>query len=142
MIPEQVGPATLPPHTVVDVMNHRPVTVRGTNDLAQAVELMTAIAVKSLPVIDEHHHVVGVVSRSDIVRVLARRDETLEQEVDALFADVGVDWLAEVNDGVVTVTGPVAPRDRALAETVAATVPGVVAVIVADEPATGVSPAR
>ena len=118
------------PTTVVDVMNHRTLTVTGDADLAEAVDLMTSTAVKSLPVIDEHHHVVGVLSRRDVVHLLARRDDAVEREMDALFQSLGVDWLAEVSEGVVTVMGPVDERERALARTAAATVPGVVSVTV------------
>ena len=59
---------------------------------------------KSLPVVDERHRVVAVVSRRDIVRVLARADERIEYEVDDLFRDLGVDWLVDVIDGAATVT--------------------------------------
>ncbi len=132
MIPQQRGPTVLPPHAVVEVMNHQTVTVTGDTDLAEAANLMTGTAVKSLPVIDEHHRVIGVISRRDIVRVLARSDEVVEQEVDALFHSLGVDWLADVRDGVVTVTGPAGAKERALAETATSTVPGVVAVTIRD----------
>lgn len=132
MIPAQHGQTVLPPHAVVELMNHQTVTVRGDTDLAEAANLMTGTAVKSLPVIDEHHRVVGVISRRDIVRVLARSDEVVEQDVDALFHSLGVDWLADVHDGLVTVTGPVDAKERALAESAISTVPGVVAVTIKD----------
>lgn len=132
MIPPQRGQTVLPPHAVVELMNHQTVTVRGDTDLAEAANLMTGTAVKSLPVIDEHHRVVGVISRRDIVRVLARSDEVVEQDVDALFHSLGVDWLADVHDGLVTVTGPVDAKERALAESAISTVPGVVAVTIKD----------
>jgi CBS-domain-containing membrane protein len=134
-IPSQATPRTRPPRRVVEVMNHRTVTVRADTDLATAADLMTDTGVKSLPVIDEHHRVVGMVSRRDIIHMLARRDTTIEAEVDAMFHELGVDWLAEVQDGVVMVTGPENAQDRALAETAAGTVPGVVAVNVVYTPA-------
>jgi len=131
MIPQQRGQTVLPPpHAVVEVMNHQTITVRGDTDLAEAANLLTGTAVQSLPVIDEHHRVIGVISRRDIVRVLARSDDVVEQDVDALFHSLGVDWLVDVRDGVVTVTGPVDARERALAESATSTVPGVVAVTV------------
>ncbi|MGZ4483363.1 MAG: CBS domain-containing protein [Nocardioidaceae bacterium] len=134
LLPTRPEPTTQPPHIVSEVMNPRTLTVHGDTDLAEAADLMTGTTVKSLPVVDDHHHVVGMVSRRDIVRVLARSDGVVEQEVDALLHDLGVDWLAEVRDGVVTVTGPTDTKDRALAMTVASTVPGVVAVTITDEP--------
>lgn len=138
MIPRQQGQPLLPPHVVVEVMNHQTVTVTPDTDLAEAANLMTGTAVKSLPVIDEHHRVVGVISRRDIVHVLARSDDVVEQEVGALFHSLGVDWLADVHDGMVTVTGPVTEKDRSLAETATSTVPGVVAVTIRyEQPAGG-----
>ena len=56
---------------VADVMSTHPVTVDGGTDLAVATELMTSSAIKSLPVV-EHGRVVGVISRRDVIRVLAR----------------------------------------------------------------------
>jgi CBS-domain-containing membrane protein len=123
------------PHTVGELMNHRALTVTADTDLAVAAELMTSTSVKSLPVIDAHHRVVGVVSRRDIIRVLARTDDVVEREVDDLFRRLGVDWLVDVEDGVVTVAGPENDRERALAMTAAATVPGVLAVVVSEDPA-------
>jgi CBS-domain-containing membrane protein len=134
-IPSQAAPRTRAPRRVVEVMNHRTVTVRADTDLAIAADLMTDTGVKSLPVIDEHHRVVGMVSRRDIIHMLARRDTMIEAEVDAIFHELGVDWLAEVQDGVVMLTGPENAQDRALAETAAGTVPGVVAVNVIYTPA-------
>ena len=122
-----------PPHLVEDVMNFRALTVTAHTDLAGAVRLMTDNAVKSLPVVDERHRVVAVVSRRDIVRVLARADERIEYEVDDLFRDLGVDWLVDVIDGAATVTGPVGPHESNLAKSAAATVPGVVRVSVLPE---------
>jgi CBS domain-containing protein len=119
-----------PPHSVSELMTRHPVTVFATTDLATAAQLMTDTAVKSLPVIDEHAKVVGVVSRRDIVHILARTDKAVERDLDDLFRRVGTDWMVDVRDGAVTVTGPILPNERALAETAARTVPGVRSVTV------------
>jgi predicted transcriptional regulator len=111
-------------------MNRHPVTVEATTDLATAAQLMTDTAVKSLPVVDEHAQVVGVVSRRDIVHILARSDSAMERDLDDLFRRVGTDWMVDVRDGAVTVTGPILPNERALAEAAARTVPGVRSVTV------------
>ncbi len=113
------------PGTVEEVMNHHPVTVGPQVDVAEAVDLMTSTSVKSVPVVDDGQHVLGMLSRRDVVHVLARADERLEREIDELYRAVGMDWTVEVQDGLVTVDGPVGDRARALAETLAATVPGV-----------------
>ena len=46
-------------------------------DLARGVELITTTTVKSVPVVDHEDRVVGMLSRSDVVRVLARSDDDL-----------------------------------------------------------------
>ena len=116
------------PGFVDDVMTTHVLTVGPDTDLADAVELMTSTTVKSLPVIDRNGRVLGVVSRSDVVRMLARADHDLERDVDAALAAVGLrDWVVEVSDGTVELVAPArGVDDRGLARIVAGTVPGVV----------------
>jgi CBS domain-containing protein len=130
MIPAAEEPRPPRPHTVGEVMNRHPVSVHGDADLSDAVELMTSTAVKSLPVVDERRHVVGMVSRRDVVHLLARDDERIEREVDALYREFGVDWLVRVDDGTVTVEGPDDRSSRAVATSLAATVAGVTDVLI------------
>ena len=116
---------------VEDVMTRHPVTVRGDLDLAEAIELITSTSVKSVPVVDGAH-VVGILSRRDVVHALARTDAEIASQLDDLYRTMGVDWLVEVQDGDVTVEGPVDAKGRALAETAAHTVPGVMSVTVVE----------
>jgi len=117
---------------VADLMNRLPVTVHPETDLATAAQLMSDSVVKSLPVIDDAGLVLGVVSRRDIVHVLARSDEAIEAEVDDLFRKLGTDWMVDVADGRVTVTGPESDAERSMAESAALSVPGVRRVVVAE----------
>jgi CBS domain-containing protein len=123
----------VPPQGYVDeVMTTHAITVRPTSDLADAVELVTSTGVKCLPVVDGDDRVVGVISRRDVVRMLARADDALEQEVDAVLVAAGMsDWLVDVHDGIAEITGPESTRDRRLARALVRSVPGVVAVNVA-----------
>ena len=121
------------PRRVADVMSHVPLSVRADADLAVAVELMTGSAVKSLPVL-EGGHVVGVVSRRDVVAVLARADDRIEAEVDELLGSVGLSCGVQVSDGVVVVDGLDDPHTRELARVLATTVRGVVGVRFARSP--------
>ncbi|MCW2762201.1 MAG: domain containing protein [Marmoricola sp.] len=114
---------------VSQVMTSPAVTVRERADLAEVVDLMTSARLKSLPVVDGRGRVVGMVSRSDVVRVRARADETLEQEVAAMLLSLEHrDWQVEVHDGVAEIAGPDTPLDRSIALVAANTVAGVVAV--------------
>ncbi len=121
------GPRVAPPRLVAEVMTPRAVTVRPDTELAVAVELMTCTSVKSLPVVEDDGHLVGMISRSDVVRLLARADWSIERDVAGLLADAGrPDWLVEVVDGVVEVSGPGDEQARSLARAVAVSVPGVI----------------
>lgn len=118
-----------PPHTVEEVLTPHAITVQPDDDLVTAVEVMTSTSVKSLPVVDHHQRVVGIVSRSDIVRMLARADVTIAAEVEELLGSLGRgDWLVEVHDGVVDVAGPEESAETSLARVAATTVPGVIEV--------------
>jgi CBS domain-containing protein len=53
---------------VSEVMSSPAITVRETTGLAEVVELMTSRGIKSLPVVDDAGRVLGMISRSDVVR--------------------------------------------------------------------------
>ena len=115
------------PVTVEDVMTPHPVTVYPETDLAAAVELLTSTTVKSVPVVDRHGHLRGVLSRSDIVRLLARADADIQRQVDDLLRSTGLqDWLVDVQDGTVHLLGPENSDETLVVRLLAATVPGVV----------------
>lgn len=100
-----------------------------TDDAMTAVQLMTSTRANGLPVIDDQQRVVGVISRSDVVRALARADTEIVQAVTEPLTDVGHDdWSVQVRDGTVEVTGPHASTDRVLAGAAASTVTGVMEV--------------
>lgn len=112
---------------VADVMNRHPVSVPADATVTEAVDLMIGTTVKSLPVVD-HGRVVGVLSRRDLVRELARPDELVEAEVDDVLRRSGYAWSAEVDDGVVWLDGPATDAERALARELVARVRGVVGI--------------
>jgi CBS-domain-containing membrane protein len=117
-----------PAHTVADVYTRSPVAVRPEDDVATVIEVMGANGFKSLPVVDDRHQLVGIVSRSDVVRALARDDEQVADDIRKVFDDLGhSDWEVRVDDGVVEVTGADAAH-HSLAHTIVRTVPGVVGV--------------
>lgn len=126
MMPELHTP-DVPPRNVEDVMSTLSLTVSPSSDLSEAVDLMTTTAVKSLPVVDEGR-VVGVVSRSDVVHLLARADDHVQREVDELLRSAGIECEVEVADGHVVLAGPSDPHQRRVAEVIAGAVRGVLSV--------------
>ena len=112
---------------VTDVMTHLPLSVSPDDDVARAVEFLVDTQVKSLPVV-EHDRVVGVVSRSDVIAVLARQDALIEAEVDELLRAAGVECVATVDDGVVRLESAARPEDLRIARVIAGSVPGVIGV--------------
>ncbi|WP_406054608.1 CBS domain-containing protein [Kribbella sp. NBC_00889] len=119
--------AETPPRRVADVMSYLVATVDAEDDLEVAIDLMWSTMVKSLPVLDKGR-IVGMISRSDIVHLLAGRDDRIRTEVRELIDAECPDWQVEVHDGIVTVTGPSDPHECKLADVLAGTVKGVVAV--------------
>ena len=118
-----------PPHAVEDVYTRSAVSVHADDDVAIAVETMTALSAKSLPVLDDHGRLIGIVSRSDVVQALARTDDVIAADLDNLFEELDHgDWLVEVDEGVVDISGPEGSAEHSLAVVVARTVPGVIEV--------------
>ncbi len=112
---------------VADLMSTHPIIVSGDTELAVAADLMTSSAIKSLPVVDDGR-LVGVVSRRDIIGVLARPDIRIESEIDELFRQEGLDWLVDVVDGFAVVEGPEVESDQDRAHALVNSVPGVVGI--------------
>lgn len=116
------------PRVVEEVMSTHVLTAHPETDLAEAVDLLTSSSAKCLPVVDRHDRLRGVLSRSDVVRLLARDDERIEAEVDELLRSSGLPgWLVEVHDGEVVLAGPDDGGD--VARLLAGTVPGVLEVV-------------
>jgi CBS domain-containing protein len=114
---------------VEQVMTPHVVAIGPDDDVVRAVEMMTSTTVKSLPVVDRTGRVLGMLSRSDVVRVLAGSDADLRRDIDCALTRVGLrDWLVEVHDGAVDLTGPSDPGAVDLARLAATTVPGVTSV--------------
>ncbi|TCC44874.1 CBS domain-containing protein [Kribbella pittospori] len=119
--------ADTPPRRVADVMSHLAATVNTDDDLDVAIDLMWSTMVKSLPVLDRGK-VAGMISRSDVIHLLAGRDDRIRTEARDLIHEERPEWKVDVQDGIVTVTGPMDPHERTLADVLARTVRGVIAV--------------
>jgi CBS domain-containing protein len=58
---------------LADVMTSSPITIRDTEGVARALQLMCDHAVRRLPVEDEHGRVCGVISLDDIIAAFAEQ---------------------------------------------------------------------
>ena len=110
--------------TVEDVMTVDAVCVTSHADCSEVAEALADTGCKSMPVVEEGR-LVGMVSRSDILRSLAVPDGVITRAVLAAFAAAGhPEWAAIVRSGHVTVDPPGADLAEAALAT-ASTVPGV-----------------
>ncbi|MDF5754352.1 CBS domain-containing protein [Spongiactinospora sp. TRM90649] len=97
-----LAPDAGPPQRVGEVMSVDVCTVTETTDVTALVELMAAKRIKSVPVL-RGSHVVGMVSRRDLMAMLARPDEGLRGDVVAALREHfpgGPRWQVTVHDGV------------------------------------------
>ncbi len=116
-----------PARRIDELMTNLVISVDADADVDEAIDLMTSTMVKSLPVV-LHGRVIGVISRSDVVHLLATRDRRIRDEVQVLLRGECDDCGVDVRDGVVAVTGATSDHERRLAELLAGAVAGVVAV--------------
>jgi CBS domain-containing protein len=121
-------PVGTTPHLVGEVMTREVLALPPDADAADAARLMLDHGVKSIPVV-LGRRVVGIVTRRDLLAVLARTDHAIRAEVERLLAEeLGGHRRVEVTDGVVTLSGFNTGRETDLAGLLARTVPGVVEV--------------
>jgi CBS domain-containing protein len=120
--------------TAGELMTSPAVTVRSTETVTRVARLMDAARVKRVPVVDEAGHLVGIVSRRDLVRMYTRSDQEIRVTVcEGALRSLWIDPAhlgIEVRAGIVTLSGEV--DRRSTAEVVVAFVkatPGVVDVV-------------
>jgi CBS-domain-containing membrane protein len=93
--------------TAGDLMTAPAVTVAPEDTVEHAAGLMYTRKVKRLPVVDANGHLVGIISRADVLAVFDRADEDIRREitdeVTLLVDPKAID--VKVSDGIVTLTG-------------------------------------
>ncbi|MGI5155370.1 CBS domain-containing protein [Microbispora sp. CA-102843] len=126
----EAPPTGRTPALVEEVMTPRVATVGDGADTMDLVELMITTGVKSVPVLRDDE-LVGIVSRRDLMGLLAQGDERIRDDVLAALRDCAdtASFGAAVRDGVVELYGPGDERSARIAELVARTVPGVADVV-------------
>jgi CBS-domain-containing membrane protein len=124
-----------PEGTVAEVMSGPPLTIGADASLPAAARMMYDRDVGRLLVVDGDNRLRGIVTRSDLLKVHARLDAVIRDEVmqrvlgRTLMIPPGT-VQATVDDGVVTLTGRVAGRTTAVAAArLTEAVPGVTGVV-------------
>jgi len=113
------------PATVGQVMTAHPHTVREDSDVADVAHTFAHTSWKSVPVV-RGDVLLGVVSRSDVIRTMARSDKEIASEISRTLVEAGLpSWQVDVTFGVVKITGTASARERAAATSVAQSVKGV-----------------
>ncbi|GAB3147637.1 CBS domain-containing protein [Amycolatopsis stemonae] len=97
---------------VSDLMTKPAVTVRTDDDVTVAAKLLEKHHFHRLPVVDGEGKLVGVVSRSDLLRVFLRTDREIRDEVreEVLLREMALDpasLYVAVHNGIVTLNGSV-----------------------------------
>lgn len=124
-------PHDLPPRAVHEVMTAQVRTVRETSDVAELAEMMMRTGIKSVPVLRDEE-IVGMVSRRDLMAVLAHSDGRIRDDVLAAIRECCPDaagWAVTVRDGVVELHGDADENARRVADVVVRTVPGATRVV-------------
>ena len=118
--------------TVGDAMTSPALTIGADRPVAQAASTMLAEGINRLPVVDVYGHLVGLVTRGDLVRAFTRSDDELRQEITQLIHQLWLDatpFEITIEDGNVTIRGEVETEaDARVLRTLVRRVPGVIEV--------------
>jgi CBS domain-containing protein len=96
--------------TAADLMTSPAVTVLADESVAHAARLMYTSQVMRLPVVDAGNHLVGIVSRTDVLSVYDRTDTDIRQEIEdsVILGKCHNDparFVVIVSNGIVTLEG-------------------------------------
>ncbi|MGW5740482.1 CBS domain-containing protein [Amycolatopsis sp. NPDC003861] len=115
--------------TVGDVMTTPVTAMSAGTDVADLCQALVDARIRAMPIVDGAA-VVGIVTRGDVVRVLARDDVEIARDVKHRLEIYGGSgrWAVDVRDGFVHITDQFDDdSDRHVAQLLALAVPGVVA---------------
>jgi CBS-domain-containing membrane protein len=121
--------------TAAEVMSAPAITIDPDATVPMAAKLLAHHGIKRLPVVDDQHRLVGIVSRADLLRPFLRDDVAIHREIvdEVLQRTLWIEpatVLVTVQDGVVTLLGHL--ERKSLVRTavhLTRTVPGVVDVV-------------
>jgi CBS domain-containing protein len=118
------------PQTVAEIMTTNVLSVPATAEVSQAARIMIEAGIKRVPIMRDGR-LVGIVSRRDLVEVIARKDTDVAAELVLRLIEAGqVRSPSAVNvvSGVAVIEISTDSASRRLAESIALTVPGVLEV--------------
>ena len=128
--PDYESAATPRTALVGDVMSSPAIAMGAGADVVDLVTVMLDERIRSVPIVDGST-VIGVVTRRDLLRVLAREDNEIATDIRHRLAHYGKAgrWAVEVHDGAAAITDEYDDAtDRHVAAVVAEGVPGVTSV--------------
>ncbi|MFD8050408.1 CBS domain-containing protein [Streptomyces chartreusis] len=120
--------------TAGQLMSQPVITIGADVDIADAARTMTRHGIERLPVVDDTQHLLGIITRHDLLEVFLRADNDIQRDVidEVLVRTLSLPPQAisvTVRQGVVTLAGEVEHRsDAGIAVRTARLVDGVVAV--------------
>lgn len=96
--------------TAASIMTRAPITITPDEPVTSAARLMYSCKVKSLPVVTEHGHLVGIISRADVLSVYCRSGAEIGREItqDVIKTEFRGDpssFTVRVKDGIVPLEG-------------------------------------
>lgn len=118
-----------------EIMTRAVDTITPEMTVSDAAQEMTVSEVKVLPVVDEHERLVGIVSRTDLLKTFVREDASIQREVveGVLRGALAIEpeaVAAVVEDGAVVLLGEVESRGlHDIIENMVGAVPGVISVV-------------
>lgn len=122
------APRTLRPgRSVAEVMTTSVISIPATTDIAELATAMLNLHLRSVPIVDDRL-VVGVVTRRDLVRTLARDESSVARDVRKRLERYGGRgrWTVSVSNGVACIGDAFDDAtDRHVATVLALAVPGV-----------------
>jgi CBS domain-containing protein len=96
--------------SAADLMTSPPIVIRPDEPVQHAARLMYERGVKRLVVVDDAKHLLGIVTRSDVLGVFGRPDEQIGRDISghvilqSFLTDPAL-FEVTVHDGIVTMTG-------------------------------------
>lgn len=98
--------------TASDLMTHPAVTITPGESVEHAARLMYNCRVKRLPVVDDTGHLVGIISRTDVLSIFDRTDDQIRDEISDRV--IGQEFLLDPRQFTVTVRAGIVTLQGAL----------------------------